>query len=107
VFAIVSGQFIGTSKPPSATLPAAEIGFFSGVSSQVSLQVAGLGVGLVAGLVAARMNRHLLPAPASSSSLLQWNHRRRIWKKKSFCLMMMIMRMNQSRRVSVCHAALS
>ena len=80
VLAVMPRQFIRASKPPAAAFPTAQVRLFSSVSSQVGLQVAGLGVGLAAGLVAARVDGHLLPAPASATPFLQGYRRCRVRK---------------------------
>ena len=42
VFAVVSGEFIGTRELPPATLPAAVVGLLTSVGAEVSLQVGAL-----------------------------------------------------------------
>ena len=46
VFAVMSGQLIGSGKLPVTSLPAAEIRLLSGVGPLVSLQMTALGVNL-------------------------------------------------------------
>jgi len=83
-------QLIGSSEPPAAAFPAAEVRLLSGVRPQVRLEVARLGVRLVARLVAARVDRHLLPAPTSPASLLQRNDRLWIRQDELVSLVMMM-----------------
>ena len=64
VFAVVTGQFIGTGELPSATLPGALVGFFTRVRPQVSLQVRRFRVRLGASGERAEVRCDLLAAPA-------------------------------------------
>ena len=70
VFPVMPSQLVGSGEPPAAAFPAAEVRLLSRVCPQMRLEVARLGVRLVARLVAARVDRHLLPAPTSPASLL-------------------------------------
>ena len=71
VFAVVTGQFIGTGELPSATLPGALVGFFTRVRPQVSLQVRRFRVRLGAAGLRARVddNTALAPSPTASGPL--------------------------------------
>jgi hypothetical protein len=69
VFAIVSGELVGTGEFPSASLPGALVRFLARVRPQVGFQVRRFRVGLDASGERAQMSRHFLATP----SLPPWN----------------------------------
>ena len=71
VFAVMSGQFVGSGEFPAAAFPVAVVGLLPRVGSQVRLQMRRLGVGLGAAGMRAGVRRRPLAAPSASSALLR------------------------------------